>query len=208
MKSLLYFEDGDVVAESGDVKVYQFNNELFLEIGPGHTLWALESEVDDYINQLWDYPKGRCLEIGLGLGVASRCILTNPKVKNLTTVELRQDVINTHEMIKPILDDGSRHNKWLTYVPKKHRIVNCNGLDYLLQTERTYDFIFIDFYACIDEESLAEIYDMVQAAKRILNKDGSILCWLDKHTPKEFIEPFYSLFGEYLQERRYRDGTT
>lgn len=203
MKGLIYFTDGIVVAESGDVKVYEMNKELFLEIGPGHNLWALESEAEDYIKQLWDYPKGDCLEIGLGLGIASRCILTNPRVTSLTTVEKNSDVIKVHEQISDTLDDGSRKDKWNAYPRLKHRVANCDGLPYLYQTRKKYDFVFIDFYSSIDEESLPEIYDMVTAARKVLNEEGSILCWLDKETPEEFIEPFYNLFGEYLQDRRY-----
>ena len=85
---LIYFKDGILIAESGRAKIYKLNNELFLEIGPGHNLWALESELKDYIWQLSDKPMGECLEIGLGLGVASKYILSCPKVKGLTTVEI------------------------------------------------------------------------------------------------------------------------
>lgn len=198
MNGLIYFDDGELVASQGEAKVYKMNNELFLEIGPGHNLWALESEVYDYINQLWDFPVGNCLEIGLGLGVASRCILTHPEVTSLTTVEINPDVILTQRQLIPILDDGSRDDKWLKYDACKHKILNCDGLIYMHQTKRKYDFVFIDCYSHIDEETLPGIADMVNAAKTVLSKDGIILCWLDKYTPLEYAEPFFDLFREYI----------
>ena len=138
-KGLIYFQDGEVVAEYGNVKVYKMNGELFLEIGPSHTLWALESDLTDYIEQLYDYPHGRCLEIGLGLGVASRYILTFPKVEHLTTVEKNLDVIKAHSLIKES-DRGSA----MIYNPSKHKVLHADGLMYAYQTKSRYDFIFID----------------------------------------------------------------
>lgn len=197
MEGLIYFRDGEVVASSGEVVVYSMNNELFLELGPGHNLWALESEYHDYITQIWDMPKGSCLEIGLGLGIASRCILSNPNVRSLTTIEKNPDVIAVQPQLAKILDDGSREHKW-QYDANKHRIVNSNGLIYLYETKRKYDFIFIDFYSHIDNETLPEIKDMVNAAKRVLAKDGIILCWFDKYTPNEYVDEFFGIFEAYL----------
>ena len=191
-KGLVYFEDGVVVAETGKAKVYKMSNELFLEIGPGHNLWALESELKDYIWQLKEFPRGHCLEIGLGLGVASRYILTFPNVKHLTTIELNQDVIDVHKKIK----DVDRQFP-LDYNLKKHLILKANGIEYAYQTKQLYDFIFIDCYAGIDEDSLPLIADMVIACSRLLNKDGKILGWMDKYTPKEFVGIFNSLFNQF-----------
>ena len=186
---LVYFEDGELVAEHGEARVYKLNNELFLELGPGHTLWALESELKDYMEQLQDIPSGRCLEIGLGLGVVSRYLLTFPKVEHLTTVEINKDVINVHSKIKE-KDRGLQ----LDYSPDKHRILHAGGIEYAYQTKSRYDFIFIDCYDRIDEETLPVIADMFTACSMALKPGGRIMAWLDKHTP----EPFYSAF-EHLQ---------
>ena len=51
---LIYFRDGKVIAASGEARIYSMNKELFLEIGTGHSLWALESELPDYVWQLQD----------------------------------------------------------------------------------------------------------------------------------------------------------
>lgn len=199
MSSCIYFKEGKSVAKSGSVSVYEMFDELFLEIGPGHNLWALEREYVDYINQLADKPRHKCLEIGLGLGIASRCILTCPHVESLTTIELSQDIINVHSQISSILDNGSRSDKWLPYNDTKHRIFNCGGLEYLYRTNAKYDFIFLDFYSHIDEETMPQIEDMAKAAKRALEYDGEIVGWFDPNTPDEFIEPFFNLFKKEVK---------
>jgi len=187
---LIYFIDGEVVAEYNNAKVYKLNNELHLEIGPGHTLWALESEINDYMYQLQDMPNGDCLEIGLGLGVASRYLLSFPRVTHLTTVEINPDVIGAHAKIKE-----SDRSTDLDYPSERHRILNADGLYYAYQTNRKYDFIFIDCYDRIDEETLPFIADLTRACIRILKPGGRVMGWLDKYTP----EPYYSLFNNIFK---------
>lgn len=189
-EGLIYFRDGEVVAESGNAKVYIMNDELFLELGPGHNLWALESELEVYINQLGDKPKGDVLEVGLGLGVASRYLLTFPKVETLTTVEINRDVVDVYDRIPR--KDEEFFNKHFGH--KKHIIHNIDGLVYVNSTKKRYDFIFLDFYDRIDEETLPSIKDMVRGCRRILKEDGDIVAWLDPHTPEEFEREFSEIF--------------
>ena len=189
-KGLIYFKDGDLVVKSGEVKVYRLENELYLEIGPGHNLWALESELSDYIWQLNGKPSGACLEIGLGLGVASRYMLSCPRVRSLTTVELNADVINVYN--KLTLDDYG--HEFLVYPEKRHTVLNADGLIYMYQTKQRYDFIFIDCYDRIDEDTLPFIADMAYAAKRVLADGGKVTGWFDKYTPEKFVEIFYNVF--------------
>jgi len=189
-KGLIYFEAGDLIAESGEARVYKHNNDLFLEIGPGHNLWALESELSDYIWQLGDRPRGSCLEIGLGLGVASKYILSLPRIRSLTTVEINKDVVVVHEKLKP--EDYSFD--FNLFPEKRHTILNADGLIYMYETKQKFDFVFIDCYSIIDEDTLPMIADMAIAAKRVLNDDGEIMGWFDKATPEEFVKMFYKLF--------------
>ncbi len=198
MEGLIYFEDGVEIAKSGDAVVYLMNNELFLEIGPGRNLWALESEYSDYIEQLWDLPKGSCLEIGLGLGIASRCILSNPNVRSLTTIEKNKDIVAIQSQLTTILGDSTRSSRW-SYDQNKHKVLNCEGLVYLYETKRKYDFIFLDFYEAINEETLPAIRDMVKASEKVLSNTGCILCWFDKYTPDQYVDEFFALFRTYLQ---------
>jgi len=190
-KGLIYFEDGELLAKSNDVKVYKMNNELFLEIGKGHTLWALESEIFDYMNQIGDKPNGDVLEIGLGLGVMSRYLLTFPKVNSVTTVEQNMDVIRVHEQIYDHLYTKD-YKKIIKN--KKHIVLHIDGLSYLYATEFKYDFIFLDFYDRIDEDTLPLIKDMANGCKKVLKENGLVYAWLDPYTPEEFMEEFNSIF--------------
>lgn len=179
---MIYFRDGELVCQSGNVSVYKFMDLLHLEIGPGHNLWAIESEIEDYIWQINDRPRGDCLEIGLGLGVASKYILSCPKVKSLTTVEINSDVIEVQKQANPIDDN-------------RHKIHNCDGLMYMYETSREYDFVFVDCYDLIDEETMPMIADYAQACRKVLKPEGDAMGWFDKETPEEFVEEFYSLWN-------------
>lgn len=193
-ETMVYFSHGEVVAQSGLVKVYEMSDELFLEVGPGHNLWALETEYKDYMNQFDQLtPKGNCLEIGLGLGVASRCMMTFPEVTHLTTVELNKDVIVTHDATIHILDD--RVGKWECYHYEKHSKINAEGLDFLLTTNQKFDFIFLDFYKAIDEDTLPEIKDMAKAAQRCLTEGGIVIGWLDPYTQADDYKEFENIFS-------------
>ena len=189
---LIYFKSGELIAESGKAKVYKFNNDLFLEIGPGHNLWALESELPDYVWQLSDRPSGACLEIGLGLGVASKYILSLPRVRSLTTVELNKDVVDVYKQLKP----EHYSLKYDIFPEKRYTILNADGLIYMYETKQKFDFVFIDCYSIIDEDTLPTIADMSIAARIVLNNDGKVVGWFDKATPEKFVKIFYSLFDE------------
>jgi len=180
-KGLLYFRDGELLAQSGEVRAYKFMDLLHLEIGPGHNLWAIENELEDYIWQINDRPFGDCLEIGLGLGVASRYILSCPRVKSLTTLEISEDVIDVQKQVNYIAD-------------KRHLILNADGLLYMYATNKKFDFIFVDCYDLIDEETLPMIADYSNACKKVLRTGGEAMGWFDKATPEEFVEEFYSLW--------------
>ena len=178
---MIYFIDGDLISEHGEVRVYLYDGLLHLEIGPGHNLWMVESEIKELTEQIGDSPHGKCLEIGLGLGVASKYILSFPEVESLTTVEINSDVIAVHEMINEMYDP-------------RHEIVHAGGLDFIVLTGERYDFIFFDHYSIIDEDTL-EILDVyAKAAKKILNKNGTLLAWFDPYTPEQDAKSFFDIF--------------
>ncbi len=177
---MIYFIDGDLIAEEGKARVYLYDGLLHLEIGPGHNLWMVESEIKELAEQIGDSPRGKCLEVGLGLGVASKYILSFPEVDFLTTVEINSDVIAVHEIINRIDDP-------------RHKIIHAGGLDFILQTDEKYDFIFFDYYSIIDEETL-EILDIyVKAARKTLADGGTILGWFDPYTPEEDADKFFDI---------------
>jgi spermidine synthase len=197
MTTPMYF-DGELLAQSGNIKVYLFNDMLHLEEGPGHTLWAIESEIHEYREQMADYPNGESLEIGLGLGVASKYILSCEGVDSLTTVEISEDVIKVQRQVNPIDDP-------------RHIIICMDGFEYLITANKKYNFAFFDFYHFADEEGLPLIKKYVEMCKkrvlkeggkivgwfdirRVLKEGGKIVGWFDVSTPEEFIKPFYDLF--------------
>jgi len=186
----IYFKDGRIIAQSGDVKIYETDYDIFLEIGPAHTLWTLASELQDYIEQINNKPRGHCLEIGLGLGVASRYILSCSKVKTLTTLEINEDVIKTYKKTKKYLDNKLK----LKNINKNHIIINDEGLKYIKTTNKKFDFIFLDYYTLIDEETLADIEVTTYWCKKILRSGGKIIGWFDKYTPDNYIKEFNKIF--------------
>jgi hypothetical protein len=180
MTTPIYFTHGEIIAESGDAKVYEFEGKYYLEIGPAHTLWAISDEITEYIDQIGKKAKGNCLEIGLGLGIASNYILSSPDVKFLTTIEINKDVIDVYKQLNDISDN--------------HTIINQSGLDYLLGAEEIFDFIFLDFYDVIDEDTLDDIKVYVKLSKKILNNRGKIIGWFDIYTPDNLATEFFKLF--------------
>lgn len=179
--SLIYFIDGKLIAEHGEARVYLYNGLLHLEIGEGHTLWMVEDEIKELSEQINDLPRGNCLEIGLGLGIASKYILSKPEVSSLTTVEINPDVIAVQKMVNEIDDP-------------RHTIINANGLDFIIQSDDKYDFIFFDHYSIIDEDTLEMLDTYTKVSKRILNKDGIMLGWFDPYTLDEDAEIFFNMF--------------
>lgn len=178
----IYFTHGELIAESGNMRIYRFNNLLHLEEGPGHTLWAIEDEIDEYKEQIGNYPHGDCLEIGLGLGIASKYILSCTGVDSLTTIEISKDTIIVQKQTN-FIDD------------KRHIIICMDGWKYINKTNKKYDFIFMDFYHFIDEDGLPIIKEYVDICKRkILKEDGKIVGWWDVYTPEEFTDEFYRIF--------------
>jgi len=186
---MIYFEDGKIIAQSGNVTIYDYENDLYLEIGPGHNLWAVSSEIREYRQQLGTLPIGDCLEIGLGLGVVSDYILSVPKVTSLTTIDINKNIIECYRQMI-ILNDNMGDIR--------HNIIvgDVNDVFYkLIKTELSYDFIFFDQYSLIDEDTIEDLTSIVDIAKKhLLRENGIIMGWFDPYTPKEFIDPFYEIF--------------
>jgi len=182
-RTYIYFIDGEVIIETGDVKIYEMDGKLFLEKGPGHNFWADSMELKDYQKQIGNSPKGDCLEIGLGLGIASNYILSCPNVKSLTTVEFDLDVINAYRHLEPIPNP-------------KHKIICQSGYVYMMYTKNKYDFIFLDFYSIIDNNTLKALVEYKELAENILNPGGIIKAWFDPYTLEYEAEEFFKLFGD------------
>lgn len=177
----LYFTDGKVIAQSGDVKVYEFEGSQYLDIN--HQLWMRSTEIKEIVEQIDNKAKGKCLEIGLGLGIASDYMLATG-ASSLTTIEIDSDVIAVY--------------KQLNVVDPRHRIIRGSGRDFLVSTDEQFDFVFLDFYSLIDEETIKEIGDYVDLiiSRQILKSGGEIVAWFDPYTPDEIAETFEQFFIE------------
>lgn len=177
----LYFIDGKVIAQNGNVKIYEFNNSQYLDINK--VLWMRSEEYEEISKQIGNKAKGKCLEIGLGLGIASEYMLSNG-AEHLTTIEINPDVIAVY--------------KQLNKVDYRHRIIQGSGKDFLIVTEECFDFIFMDFYSLIDEDTLKEIeiYMNLIVSKKIIKTGGEVVAWFDPYTPEKDAETFKRYFIE------------
>ncbi len=179
-KGTIYFRDGDLVAKSGEVRVYKMNNELFMESHRGN-LVSSDKDLSDYIWQVNSKPFGNCLIVGLGLGVAARYTLSLNGVTNVTVIEEDADIIKAQADAVTMDDD-------------RLTILNKEFLPFLYKTKEKFDFVFIDCYNKIDEDSFPMVADIAIASRTVLARDGILIGWLDNSTPEIFIDAFYNLF--------------
>jgi len=155
--------------ERGDVRIYTMDGHDYLFVD--QVLYASTSELGWYIRNVSMKAKGRCLEIGLGLGVASKAILHNPKVKHLLTVEQNEDVIGAFGTPLPqhhiLLADV---NEWLAGLPKDRPM---------------FDFIFVDHYTMDDEDLVEGLPNIQKELEPLLTSGGEMIFWVDENAPDE-----------------------
>lgn len=161
-------EHGRLDFQQGQVRVYFMGGQYYLFVG--QILYASTTERDWYIRNVMPYARGSVLEIGLGLGCASKVILANPKVRKLLTIESSEDVIAAFG--RPL----SRHhilevdvNEWAQSVPKDFPI---------------YDLIFVDHYT-FDGENLEELEALSKNLVPLLKPGGHMVFWIDEKAPEE-----------------------
>lgn len=160
-----WLENGLLEFEQGDVKIFTMDGDNFLFVD--QVLYASTSERLWYIRNVFPFARGKCLEVGLGLGVASKVILSNPEVTTLLTVEANDDVISA-------FGDTFRHHILL------HMDVN-EWIEAAAHVGPIYDFIFVDHFAEMDEEFYPELADLVKKLKLNLKQDGKLVVWIDEH---------------------------
>ncbi len=146
----------------GDVRIYDMDGEKYLFVGP--VMYASTTEQPWYGHNVFPHARGKCLEIGLGLGVASKVIIANPDVSHLLTVEKNENVIAAFG--RPLL----KHN--ILHADIKEWVTN------LVVWEPMYDFIFVDHYTFEEEE--IELLDWLAASlKCLLRPGGKMVFWVD-----------------------------
>jgi len=186
---MLYFEEGRIVASSGHVTVYKYGRDTYLEIGPGHNLWAISSEIKEYIRQLRKIPYGDCLEVGLGLGIVSNYLLSLPKVKSLTTIEISKDITEVYRQLL-VLNENDGDIRHTIMIGDVHEVLPT----IISKLNKKFDFIFFDHYSLIDEDTIDDLSLLLPIATSMLKDDGIVMGWFDPYTPQEFAEQFYKLF--------------
>jgi hypothetical protein len=181
-KSPVYFRNGKIVAESGDIKIYKSEDELYMENKPGNLI-SYEGKKKDYVWQLGNRPFGKVLVLGLGLGVSARYIFSLQKVEEVVIMEKDSDIINAV---------GSVNNNLEFY-----KIIKVDDyLKALYENNSTYDFIFLDCYTKVDGDTLPLIADLVNASRRILTIGHSYLSgWLPENTEETLVDTFFDLFN-------------
>lgn len=160
-----WLKNGLLEWEQGDVKVFSMDGENFLFVDG--VMYASTSERAWYIKNVLPHVRGRCLEIGLGLGVASKVILSSPDVTTLLTVEANSDVIEAFGWT-------FRHHMLL------NRDVN-EWIEGAAHAGPIYDFIFVDHHAEMDDESFPEMETLVKKLKLNLRQGGKLVVWIDEH---------------------------
>ena len=162
-----------------DVRIYVVEGHEYLFVG--QTLFASTTERSWYIKNVMPHAKGRCLEIGLGLGVASKTILAKKEVSHLLTIEKNERVIAAFGRPLP------RHNILVADIYK--------WISDILVLKPSYDFIFVDHHADMEEEdTYVEMYVLVEQLKELLTEEGKLVVWLDENAPDEDKKRFRDLW--------------
>lgn len=181
MKTAFDFWDRHGILEYSehDVRIYDVDGHKYLFVG--QTLFASTTERSWYIKNVMPHAKGRCLEIGLGLGVASKTILAKKNVSHLLTVEKNERVIAAFG--RPL----ARHN-----------ILQVDINDWIssiILLKPSFDFIFVDHHADMEEEdTYVEMCVLVEQLKEILTEDGKLVVWLDENAPDDDQKRFRDLW--------------
>ena len=154
--------------ESGDVRIYNIEGEDYLFIG--QTIYASTKELPWYIHNLYSKIRGQVLEIGLGLGCASRLICSCSRIKHLLTIEKNEDVIlafgrplSHHHIIHADINEWSK---------------NLAPVD-------MFDLIFVDHYTMGDEDIYPELEELSMRLRPLVKKNGNLVFWIDENAPDE-----------------------
>lgn len=164
--------------QNDDVRIYDMDREKYLFVG--NIMYASTTERNWYIANVMPYATGKCLEIGLGLGVASKCILAKPGVRHLLTIEKDARVIEAFG--RPL---------------RRHNILEADVEEWtkdLVVIEPIYDFIFVDHYTLEDDEIIEPLAGLVERLKPLLKPDGKLVLWIDENAPEENKEMIRSLW--------------
>ena len=161
-------DNADLEFIQGNVRIYNMDHEAYLFVD--QTMYASTTERGWYISNVYPHARGKCLELGLGLGVASKVMLANARVDHLLTIENNEHVIGAFG--KPLL----RHN--ILWTDAIQWVSNFPVL------EPMYDFIFVDHYT-FEEEELEKLQTLGTGLRYLLRPGGKMVFWIDENAPDE-----------------------
>jgi len=152
-----------------NVRIYKLNGEQHLFVD--QIMYASTRERTWYIHNVMPHARGKCLEIGLGLGVASKVILARPEVSHLLTVEKNEIVIGAFG--KPF----HHHNILCTDI--------YHWVDGFMNLGPMYDLIFVDHYTLEDEDTIYALEDLSFKLEPLVKEGGRMIFWVDENAPEE-----------------------
>jgi spermidine synthase len=155
--------------QNEDVRIYDMDGQKYLFVD--QIMYASTSERSWYVKNVMPYATGKCLEIGLGLGVASKSMLVKKEVRHLLTVEANERVIDAFG--RPL---------------RNHNILHAdiyNWVENLVYVDPVYDFIFVDHYTLEDEEVITPLEDLSKRLRLLLKPEGKMVFWIDENAPEE-----------------------
>lgn len=171
MKGPFDFWDENAFLEyqNDDVRIYDMDTQKFLFIG--QVMYASTSERGWYVKNVMPYATGKCLEVGLGLGVASKSMLVKKAVSHLLTIEANEKVIEAFG--RPL---------------RNHNILHADIYEWssnLAFYGPIYDFIFVDHYTLGEDELITPLEDLAVNLKRLLMPEGKMVFWIDTNATDE-----------------------
>jgi len=172
-------QNGFLEYHNNNVRIYNVDGEQYLFID--QIMYASSTERSWYIKNVMPHAHGRCLEVGLGLGIASKVILARPEVEYLLTIENSEPVIAAYG--KPL------HRHFLLCADIYEWANNYGEFDLPL-----YDLIFVDHYTAMEDELIDELTPLVENLKKLLRPEGKLIVWVDESLAPEDTEMFRKLW--------------
>ena len=130
----------------------------------------------------WCKNGDKALVGGLGLGLLP--LLIEKKSSEIDVVEINPDVINL---------------VW-KYIKTNNMVIIQNDIEnYLSQTSKQYNYIFLDTWATADYLNLVYITKLKDKAKKILLPKGKVICWAESIMRKELKQEYERIAINYFK---------
>lgn len=146
------------------------------------------------------------IDLGTGTGIISFLLIAKTKLKNIIGVE-----------VQPEVADMANRSIKLNKLEEKFKIINCNIKDILKEVKRdSIDVVVTNPpYKKINtggknenqkklisrHEVLADIFDFIEAAKKVLKDKGSLYI---VHRPERLSDLMYGLVQNKIQPKKIR----